>query len=168
MSRAEMAKNYFLNGYTCSQAVALAFADLSRTDKNLLKKLMLPFGGGVGRLRLTCGAVSGMAAVIGLLFAESDTMSEITTETATENVSEPTPENAAGNKKEIYALVQKLCGKFKEEHGSMLCGELLQGVAAQSGGEAEPRTNEYYKKRPCAELVYSAAKILEEYLALQE
>lgn len=146
MSRAETAKDYFLKGCTCSQAVALAFADLSGTDKEVLKKLMLPFGGGVGRLRLTCGAVSGMAAVIGLLFAES--------------------ENSSENKKEIYALVQELCGKFKEEHGSMLCGELLQGVTmpAKSGGEAEPRTKEYYKKRPCVEIVYSAAKILEEYL----
>ncbi len=145
MSRAERAKEYFLQGYACSQAVALAFSDAVGVDEETLSKIMLPFGGGLGRLRLTCGGVSGMAAVAGLLFAES--------------------EKSAENKKEVYAVVQELCGKFKAEYGSLLCGELLSGkVPVEVGGVAEARTQEYYKKRPCAEMVAFAAQILEEYL----
>ena len=68
MSRAIKAKEYFLQGYACSQAVALAFSDVIGLDEETLLKITLPFGGGLGRLRLTCGAVSGMAMVVGLLF----------------------------------------------------------------------------------------------------
>jgi len=146
MSRAEKAKEYFLQGYACSQAVALVFADVAGVDESIISKTMLSFGGGMGRLRLTCGAVSGMAAIIGLVFAEA--------------------ENSPENKKKTYAIVQELCGKFKEQFGSLVCGELLSGmkVPVQIGGEAEARTPEYYRKRSCADMVYSAAKILEEYL----
>ncbi len=146
MSRAERAKEYFLQGYACSQAVALAFSDLIGLDEATIKKIMLPFGGGVGRLRLTCGAVSGIAAVVGMLFAEA--------------------ENTPENKKKTYAITQELCGKFKEEYGSLICAELLAAtkVPVQIGGEADPRTQEYYKKRSCGEMVAQAAKILEDYL----
>ncbi len=146
MSRKERAKEYFLQGYACSQAVALAFSDVCGVDEDTLIKIMLPFGGGMGRLRLTCGAVSGMAAVLGLLFAEA----------------ERSPEN----KKAVYAAVQEVSARFKKEYGSLICGELLSGVEipVEVGGEAEPRTQEYYKKRPCAEMVGEAAAILEEYL----
>ena len=146
MSRAEKAKEYFLQGYACSQAVALAFQDVMGVDENTICKLMLPFGGGLGRLRLTCGAVSGMAAVIGAVFAEA--------------------ENSPENKKRTYAIVQELCGKFKEQNGSLICGELLSGMKlpVEVGGTAEARTQEYYKKRSCAELVACATSILEEYL----
>ncbi len=146
MSRAERAKEYFLQGYACSQAVALAFKDVMGVDENTICKLLLPFGGGLGRLRLTCGAVSGMAAVIGAAFAEA--------------------ENSPENKKRTYAIVQELCGKFKAKNGSLVCGELLSGMKlpVEVGGEAEARTQEYYKKRSCAELVACATSILEEYL----
>ena len=70
MSRAERAKELFIQGYACSQAVALAFSDLFNVNESEIAKLTLPFGGGLGRLRLTCGAVSGMAVVVGLLFAD--------------------------------------------------------------------------------------------------
>ena len=146
MSRAEKAKEYFKAGYACSQAVALAFSDLVNVSESDLAKLALPFGGGMGRLRLTCGAVSGMGIILGLLFAGE--------------------ENTPENKKNVYAITQELCGKFKEENGSLICKELLEGVKipVQIGGVAETRTSEYYKKRPCGELVYTAAHILEEYL----
>ena len=146
MSRAERAKEYFLQGYACSQAVALAFQDVMGVDEKTICKLMLPFGGGLGRLRLTCGAVSGMAAVIGATCAEA--------------------ENSPENKKQTYAITQELCGKFKEENGSLICGELLSGMKlpVEIGGTAEARTKEYYKKRSCAELVACAANIVEEYL----
>ena len=76
----------------------------------------------------------------------------------------PTPD--VQNKKEVYATVQKLCGKFSAENGSLICADLLSGnnLSVTVGGEAEARTSEYYKKRPCAELVYHAAQILENYL----
>ncbi len=146
MSRAEKAKEYFLQGYACSQAVALAFCDVTGIDEGLIAKLTLPFGGGMGRLRLTCGALSGMATVVGAVFAKE--------------------ENVPENKKQTYAIMQELCEKFREEFGSLLCGELLQNMKlpVQVGGEAEPRTKEYYKKRSCGDMVAFTAKILEEYL----
>lgn len=146
MSRAERAKEYFLKGYACSQAVALAFADVMHMDEGTIAKIMLPFGGGLGRLRLTCGAVSGMAAVIGTVFSGE--------------------ENTPENKKATYAIVQELCGKFQQENGSLICAELLSGmkVPVQIGGEAESRTEEYYKKRSCGDIVFCAVQILEKYL----
>ena len=110
---------------------------------------MLPFGGGLGRLRLTCGAISGMAAVVGMVFADG--------------------ENTPENKKKIYAIVQELGGEFKAECGSLICGELLANmkVPVEIGGVAEVRTQEYYKKRSCADIVGLAAKILENYLQEQ-
>lgn len=146
MSRAERAKEYFLKGYACSQAVALAFVDVMNMDEATVTKIMLPFGGGLGRLRLTCGAISGMAAVIGTMFARE--------------------ENTPENKKAIYAITQELCGKFQRENGSLICGELLSGmkVPVQVGGEAEARTERYYRKRSCADIVFCAAQILEDYL----
>ena len=146
MSRAEKAKEYFMQGYACSQAVALAFADVMNMEEETIIKLTLPFGGGLGRLRLTCGAISGLAVVVGMVFAKS--------------------ENTPENKLNTYAIVQELCNKFQAENGSLICGELLTGanVKTEVGGEAEARTETYYKKRPCGELVYNAAEILEEYL----
>ena len=146
MSRAERAKENFKAGYNCSQAVALAFADLMDLDEKTIAKITQPFGGGMGRLRLTCGAVSGMATVVGAIFGDA--------------------ELTADGKKNTYSIVQEVCGAFKNECGSLICGELLTGANLQVevGGEAEKRTNEYYKKRPCAELVYTAARIIEEFL----
>ena len=146
MSRAEKAKEYFLQGYNCSQAVALAFADVTGIDEKTLSKLTQPFGGGLGRLRLTCGAVSGMAVIVGLIFAES--------------------ENSPENKIQTYAITRELCERFQNENGSLICADLLTGASVQVtvGGDAEKRTEAYYKKRPCADIVYSAAEILENYL----
>ena len=143
MSRAEQAKEYFLQGYACSQAVALAFSDLMGVNEEEIAKLTLPFGGGLGRQRLTCGAVSGMAVVVGGVLGKAELDKE--------------------NKKKVYETVQTLCKQFQKEAGSLICAELLSGTNATALGEAEERTNEYYKKRPCAELVALAAGILEEY-----
>ena len=149
MSRAERAKEKFLQGYACSQAVALAFCDVMGVDEATASKMMLPFGGGLGRLRLTCGAVSGMAAVVGMVFADT--------------------ENSSENKKTVYAIVQELCGRFQAETGSLICSELLSGmkVPVEVGGIAEARTAEYYKKRSCADMVALAAQIVEDYLIEQ-
>ena len=146
MSRADIAKENFLKGYTCAQAVLLAFSDLTHADEETAKKSSLPFGGGTGRLRLTCGSLSGAVMALGLLFSDTKTDPE--------------------NKREVYAAVQELAARFKAENGSLICGELLTGahLKADTAAAPEARTAEYYKKRPCPELVYSAAKILEEYL----
>ena len=135
MTRTERAREYFGQGYACSQAVALAFADLTGMGEAELTKVMLPFGGGLGRQHLTCGAVSGMAAVVGCIFAKE----------------EPTNEN----KLETYAIVRELCDAFKAEHGSLICAELLRGkVVAHEPG----------KKHPCEAMVCGAAQVLENYL----
>lgn len=145
MSRAEKAKEYFLQGYACSQAVALAFSDVVGVDEDSLCKIMLPFGGGLGRLRLTCGAVSGMAAMAGLLLAEATASPE--------------------NKKKTYEVIQALCLEFQEENGSLICSELLSGanIPVKIKGETGLQ-GEAYKKRPCGDIVYSATEILENYL----
>ena len=119
MSRAEKAKEYFLSGYACSQAVALAFSDVMGMDEATIAKIMLPYGGGLSRLRLTCGTVSGMAAVVGMVFAES--------------------ENTPENKKQTYAIMQELCAKFKEKMGSLVCAELLAKMKEDGFYELCPR-----------------------------
>ena len=146
MDRADKAKQYFNEGYTCSQSVVLAFQDLMGIEKEKLIKLALPLGGGLGRLRLTCGAVNSMAMVIGMIFSNSESNSE--------------------NKDTTYAIVQELAKRFAKENETLNCEQLLKKaeLEVEIGGKAEKRTNEYYKKRPCGKIVYSAAKILEEYL----
>lgn len=139
MSRAESAKKYFQSGYNCAQAVALAFADVLDVPAETLLSATLPMGGGMGRLRQTCGGVSGAAICAGLLFP-------------------------ALPKGEMYALVQEIARKFREKNGSFNCGELLSGagIATDASPNAEERTAAYYRKRPCADLVYDAAEILEQ------
>lgn len=143
MTRAEKAKDYFSRGYACSQAVALAFADLMQISEDQIEKIMLPFGGGLGRMRLTCGAVSGMAAVAGMVLSDGK------------------------NKSETYALIREMAAKFEAELGSLICADLLSGANLnfEKGGNPEKRSDEYYKKRPCAEIVFVAASIIEDELA---
>ena len=146
MSRAEQAKQYFIEGYNCSQAVALAFSDLTSLTEEQLKKLTIAFGGGFGRQRLVCGAVSGLTVLCGLLFSDGS--------------------GSAEDKMKIYAIEQELCLEFKKQMGSLICADLLTGanLSFEVGGQAETRSPEYYKKRPCSEIVYTAAKIVEDYM----
>lgn len=142
-ARAERAEALFREGYNCCQAVVGAFADVLGMDMETAMRLSSSFGGGIGRMREVCGAVSGMAMVAGLLYGPGD-------------LSDPSA------KGEHYKLVQKLAGKFREENGSIVCRELLEGVSVTSGATPEERTIRYYEKRPCAEYVKCAAQILEE------
>ena len=146
MTRADKAREYFKQGYACSQAVAMAFSDVAGFDEQQLACLMLPFGGGLARMRMTCGAVSGMAAAVGAIYAEVGV----------------TPDN----KKQVYEIVRTLCDEFSAQCGSLICAELLSGagVDPSAGGAPEARTEQYYTKRPCDEIVYIAADILEKYL----
>ncbi|MBO5258808.1 MAG: C_GCAxxG_C_C family protein [Agathobacter sp.] len=145
MTRKEKAMNYFLEGYNCSQSVVLAFADLLEMEPDQLARLSSAFGGGMGRLREVCGSVSGMFIVLGILFGYDD------------------PKENEG-KKELYEKVQELAHRFEAENGSIVCRDLL-GLSVKSQEPVpEQRSTEYYKKRPCKELVGCAAEILEEFL----
>ena len=139
MKRAERAKALFLEGYNCAQAVVLAFAEDAGLDESVAKAFSRPLGGGMGRLRQTCGAVSGAAVASGVLFPEL-------------------------TKPEAYALVQEIARRFAEKNGSFNCGELLRGAGLKTDTAPNPerRTEEYYKKRPCPERIYDAAEILED------
>ncbi len=143
--RGELAKKYFLGGYNCSQAVCLAFADELKMDREALLLLSSSFGGGMGRLREVCGAVSGMYIVLGAMRGYS------------------APTDYEG-KKRLYAEIQELAEIFKDEYGSIVCRELLAGVAHTDGAVPEERTAEYYKKRPCPLQIAFAAKTLHEFL----
>lgn len=144
MTREQKARENFLKGYNCAQAVALAFADLTGIEEETLARLSSTFGGGMGRMREVCGAVSGMLMIEGILRGYSD------------------PE-ATDEKRETYARVQALAARFREECGSIICRELLDGQADSAPTPTE-RTPEFYKKRPCVELVALAAKLLDEEL----
>ncbi len=145
MNHPELAEKLFRDGYNCSQAVLCAFGDMTGLEHETAARLSSSFGGGLGRMREVCGAVSGAAMVLGLLRGCGD------------------PENSAA-KAEHYRLIQEFARRFKEENGSIICRELLSGTAVRSGGAPEERTPEYYKKRPCPELVSQAARILDEML----
>ena len=141
------AEKLFREGYNCSQAVFLAFGDVTGLDPEAAAKLASPFGGGMGRMREVCGAVSGALLVLG----------------AVEGYSTPGDPEA---KKLHYERVRDLARRFSEKNGSIVCRELLAGVGATVGGDPEPRTEEFYKKRPCPNLIRDAADIVSEMLNL--
>ena len=143
MDRGEKAAGLFLEGYNCAQAVAVAFSDVTGLSPELSAKLASSFGGGLGRLREVCGAVSGMAMVLGVLYGYDGP------ETGKEKMAH-------------YERVQELAGKFREANGSIICREILKNPSTDPA--PSPRTAEYYAQRPCARMVYTAAKILEEYI----
>lgn len=143
MDRADKAANLFLEGYNCAQAVAVAYSDLLGLTPEYTAKLASSFGGGFGRLREVCGAVSGMVMVLGALYGYDNA-------------------DADETKKAHYTLVQELAGKFQEENGSIICRDILKNPPSDPA--PSPRTAQYYAERPCARMVYTAAKILEEYI----
>ncbi len=144
---AQCAMAYFQEGYNCSQSVFLAFAEELGFSKQMAARLSSSFGGGMGRLREVCGAVSGMFMVAGILCGYDD------------------PQNHE-EKTAHYKRIQDLAARFREKNGSIVCRELL-GLE-QTGAShhvPEKRTEEYYKKRPCKELVGMAAQIVAEYFS---
>ncbi len=147
--RVSRAKEYFTSGYNCSQSVALAYADLFDIDHELMATFSAPFGGGMGRLREVCGAVSGMSIIAGFLVPASD----ITDKAA-----------KAAN----YTLVQEFAEAFRRENGSIICRELLGLTCKRDNPTPSERTAEYYRKRPCAELVAMSARIVGEHILKQQ
>lgn len=144
MDHSARAAELFCKGYNCAQAVTVAFCDVTGLSEEFSARLASSFGGGMGRMREVCGAVSGMLTVAGLLYGYG------------------APDDAA--KKAHYTLVQALAGQFRDEHGSIICREILKNPP--SDPNPTPRTAEFYKTRPCARMVMTAARILDEYIAL--
>ena len=143
MDHGMKAAELFMNGYNCAQAVLVAFSDLTGLDDGFSAKFSSSFGGGMGRMRQVCGAVSGMLMVAGLLYGY-DT---------------PGDDNV---KQAHYARVQYLAGRFREEVGSIVCREILKNPP--SDPNPSPRTAEYYAQRPCARMVLLAGQILDAYI----
>ena len=146
LDHAKRARDLFLEGYNCAQAVACAFCDLTGLDQETMARLSSSFGGGMGRMREVCGTVSGALLVLGLLCGYSD----------------PGDPSA---KTEHYHLVQEFARRFREINGTIICRELLAGVKTRPGNEPEERTAEYYERRPCLRHVGEAAQIVEEMLS---
>lgn len=144
-SRCEIAAELFGKGYNCAQSVVGAFADKIDLDFETLMKLSSSFGGGIGGLRQSCGAVTGMFIVLGFLKGYSLA-------------------DDYDGKKEHYANIQSLAAKFKEKHETIICHELLCGIKKATDNIPEKRTEEYYKVRPCVRFVITAAEILDDYL----
>ena len=143
MNHSDYAVDLFVQGYNCAQAVAAAFGDLTGLDEKTAARMASCFGGGMGRMREVCGAVSGMLLVAGLLYGYDDP-------------------KATTEKRELYAHVQAMAGQFREELGSIVCRDLLKNPP--SDPNPTPRTAEFYKNRPCARMVETAARIMDEFI----
>ena len=145
MDHTYKAAELFMNDCNCAQAVTVAFCDVTGMDETFAARLSSPFGGGMGRMREVCSAVSGMLMVLGQLYGYTD------------------PGEEDCHKAAHYALVQELAEKFRQEAGSIICRELLDNPP--SDPNPTPRTEAFYKTRPCARMVMIAAKILDDYIA---
>lgn len=146
--RIERAVDNFMAGYGCCQSVVAAFADLYGVDEKTALRFGAGFGGGVGRLRMMCGAVSGIVMLVGLDCGQTEGSDR-------------------EGKSACYKVVQELLAKSEQQNGSLICAEIL-GLKGHDKAnctyEASPRTAEYYKTRPCAAKVESAARIFADYL----
>ena len=146
--RVARAVENFMAGYGCCQSVVAAFADLYGLDDTLAKKIAAGFGGGVGRLRMMCGAVSGIVMLVGLHCGQTEGSDR-------------------EGKSACYKVVQELLEQSRQQNGSLICAEILglKGYEKASCSYiASPRTAEYYKSRPCAAKVESAARIFADFL----
>ena len=149
MNHSQEAGRLFREGYNCSQAVFCAFRDLTGNEIDVAARISAPFGGGMGRLREVCGAMSGALLVIGSLYGYDE----------------------PGNidvKREHYRLVQAFAHEFEERFGALRCKELLKNVAVTPGSDPEPRTPEFYEKRPCLRIIEGAAEILDKLIEENE
>ena len=144
--RVERAVQLFKEGYNCAQAVCAAFADIYGLTFEQALKISASFGGGIGRMRMVCGAASGMFLLAGMECGTTD----------------PKDAEAKGAN---YKVVQMLAAEFAKRNGSMICGELL-GLTPNTALNPNPeaRTEEYYKKRPCSKMVEEGARIFADYL----
>lgn len=138
--RIQKAVSLFKNGFNCSQSVVAAFADMYGFTEEQALRMSASFGGGIGRMRLTCGAACGLFILAGL---ETGTIEG----------------NDREGKGANYALVQQLAEKFRKRNGSLNCAELLGLKKKEDSCMPEVRTAQYYAKRPCVMMVEEAARI---------
>ena len=144
--RVQRAVDNFMQGYGCCQSVVAAFADIYGLSDDLAKRIAAGFGGGVGRLRMMCGAVSGIVSLAGLDCGQTDGADR-------------------EGKSACYKVVQQLLEKSREQNGSLICAELLGLKKPEGTHEPEARTAAYYQKRPCAMMVETAARLFAQYLS---
>ncbi len=142
MERAHYAAELFLEGYNCAQAVCIAFRDLTGLSREQAAKMASAFGGGMGRMREVCGAVTGMYLVLSQLYGYDHPDDNL--------------------KKALYTDVQALAAQFRAQTGSIVCREILKNPP--SDPNPTPRTAEYYAKRPCARMIMIATQILSDYI----
>ena len=140
----QIAREHFTSGYNCAQSVFLTYAEKYGFDKDTALKLSSSFGGGMGRMREVCGAVSAMFMIAGLENGY------------TEN-------NNDEIKTEHYTRIQNLANEFKKKNGTIICRELL-GVDADDNPIPSKRTSQYYEERPCEELIADACKIIDKFI----
>ena len=140
----QTAREYFTSGYNCAQSVFLTYAEKYGFDKETALKLSSSFGGGMGRMREVCGAVSAMFMIAGLENGY------------TEN-------NNDEIKAEHYTRIQNLANEFKKKNGTIICRELL-GVDADDNPIPSKRTSQYYEERPCEQLIADACNIIDEFI----
>lgn len=145
--RVQRAVELFMRGYGCCQSVVAAFADLYGFSERQALLVGAGFGGGVGRMRMMCGAVSGLVVLTGMKEGQTE------------------GDDREG-KAHCYKVVQQLLARSKEENGSLICAELLgiKGDVPMGNFVPDERNAEYYRKRPCAAKVESAARIFAQYL----
>lgn len=143
--RVQNAVEYFMKGYGCCQSVVAAFADIYGLREEQALRIGAGFGGGVGRMRMMCGCVSGLVTLAGLAYGQTDGSDR-------------------KGKAECYRIVQELVERFRQDNGSIICAELLGLEGKVTAGDYTPseRNVEYYKARPCAAKVKSAARIFAE------
>lgn len=143
MDRGMYAAELFHKGYNCAQAVFASFGDVTGLDEKTAAKMASSFGGGMGRLREVCGAVSGMLMVVSMLYGYDNP-------------------GEHEEKKELYTLVQELAGKFREKAGTIICREILDNPPDDPNPSI--RTEAYYAHRPCSGMVVLATEILDQYI----
>ncbi len=143
MEHSMKAAELFVSGYNCAQAVAIAFTDLTGYSEKDMARLASPFGGGIGRMREVCGAVSGMFMVLGILYGYDG-------------------ESTNDDKKQLYSDVQALAEKFRSEVGSIICRDILKNPPSDPA--PSERTEEFYRVRPCTRMVMLAATLMDEFI----
>ena len=143
MDHGIQAAELFLSGYNCAQAVAVAFHEELGLTEGQAARMASAFGGGMGRMREVCGAVSGMLFVLGSLYGYDTPGDDV-------------------RKKELYSRVQALAAGFRAENGSIICREILKNPPTDP--TPSPRTAEYYAQRPCARMVLTAARLMEQFM----
>lgn len=146
-SNEQIARDYFTSGYNCAQSVFLTYAQKYGFDKETALKLSSSFGGGMGRMREVCGAISAMFMIAGLENGY------------TEN-------NNDDIKAEHYTRIQNLANEFKKKNGTIICRELL-GLDADDNPIPSKRTAQYYEERPCEELIADACKIIDKFIMVK-